>query len=84
MTKPKLSKKKREEIIKKYGKIPTKEEAIENIFSLQQRMRDALKGAWETAPDDPEIRVKLTEDIELIAKLQKELEKVFGKKLKKN
>jgi len=38
------------------GRMPTKEEVFEKIRILQERMINALKGAYESAPDDPKVR----------------------------
>ena len=77
---PKLSKKRKEEIMKQFGgRMPTKEEIFQKIMESQERMAQALKGAWETKPDDPKIRKQLLEVGERSAKLKKGIQKVFGK-----
>ncbi|MEX2028170.1 MAG: hypothetical protein WD988_01570 [Candidatus Curtissbacteria bacterium] len=70
--KPKLTKKRKEEIMKQFGgRMPTKEELFEKIRASQERMMTALAGAAKTAPDDPEIRKELMEVIEKAASLRK-------------
>lgn len=77
----KLSKKRKEEIMKQFGgRMPTKEEIFQKIMESQERMAQALKGAWETKPDDPKIKEQLLEVGERSAKLKAEIKKVFGKK----
>ncbi len=78
---PKLSKKRKEEIMRQFGgRMPTKEEIFQKIIESQERMAQALKGAWETKPDDPKARRKLLEVGERSANLKKEIERMFGKK----
>ena len=69
----KLTKKQKEEIIKKYGKIPTKEEMFQKIKESQERMMSALAGAWEEAPDEPEIKRQLLEAVEKAGKMRKKI-----------
>ena len=77
----KLSKKRKEEIMKQFGgRMPTKEEIFQKIIESQERMAKALKGAWETKPDDPETRSQLLEVGEISAKLKKEIQKMFAKR----
>ncbi len=79
MTKVKLSKKRREEIMKQFGgRMPTIEEIFQKIIESQDRMAQALKGAWETRPEDPEITKKLLEVGERSAKLKTKLQRLFG------
>lgn len=61
------------------GRMPTKEEIFQKIIESQGRMAQALKGAWETKPDDPDSRKQLLEVGERSAKLRKEIQKMFGK-----
>ena len=68
--KPKLSKKREAELIKKYGHVPTKEEIFEKIKASQERMMQALAGALATAPKDPKIREQLLEAVEKATKLR--------------
>ena len=69
--KPRLSKKRKEEIMKQFGgRIPTKEELFEKIKASQERMMTALKGTYETAPKDPKIRSELLEAIDKATKLR--------------
>lgn len=42
-------------------------------------MAQALKGAWETKPDDPEARKRFLEVGERSAKLRKGIQKMFDK-----
>lgn len=78
MAKVKLSKKRKEEIMREFGgKMPTKEDILEKILQSQQRMAESLKGAWENAPDDPEIKKQLLEVGERSMKLKKKIEKVL-------
>ncbi len=80
MSKAGLSKKRKEEIMKQFGgRMPTKEEIFQKIMESQERMAQALKGAWETKPDDPETKKQLLEVGERSAKLKKEIQKMFGK-----
>jgi len=71
----KLSKKKKEEIIKKYGKIPSKEEVFQKLKESQERLVYSLAKAWETAPDNPQIRSELLEAMEKALKLRSDLYK---------
>ena len=82
MKKPKLSKKRKEEIMKQFGgRMPTKEEVFEKIRASQERMMQALAGAARTAPDDPKVRKQLLEVIERAAKLRGKIyEKVLKEK----
>lgn len=75
----KLSQKRREEIIKKYGKIPTKEEVFQKIRESQERLIVSLAKAWEVAPPDPAIRKEVLEAMGKAVELR---EKVYGKVLK--
>lgn len=76
----KLSKKRREEIMKQFGgRIPTKEEIFQKIMESQNRLAEALKGAWETKPDDLETKKQLLEIGERSAKLRKNIQKIFKK-----
>ncbi len=80
MSKTKLSKKRREEIMKQFGgRMPTKEEIFQKIIESQERMADALKGAWETATDDPEVKKQLLEVGERSAKLRNKIKEMFKK-----
>lgn len=71
----KLTRQKKEEIIKKYGKIPTKEELFQKIKRSQERLLVSLIRAWETAPDDPKIREEVLEAIEKAARLHEKIYK---------
>lgn len=72
----KLSKKRKEEIMKQFGsRMPTKEEVFEKIRASQERMMEALKGAYETAPDDPNVRKDLVNVIEKATKMRSKLYK---------
>lgn len=70
-----MNKKQKEEIIKKYGKIPTKEEIFQKIKESQERMVVALAKAWETAPNDPKIKKQLLEAIEKALQFRNKLYK---------
>ena len=61
------------------GRMPTKEEIFQKIIESQERMAQALKGAWETKPDDAETRKQLLEVGERSAKLKKEIQKMLSK-----
>lgn len=69
----KLTTKQKREIIKKYGKIPTKDEVFQKLRESQERMIVSLAAAWETAPDDPKIRKQLLEAIEKAVKFRERL-----------
>lgn len=72
----KLSRKRKEEIMKQFGgRMPTKEEVFEKIRASQERMMEALKGAYETAPDDPNVRKDLVNAIEKATKMRSKLYK---------
>lgn len=71
----KLTSQKKEEIIKKYGKIPTKEELFQKIKRSQERLLVSLIRAWETAPDDPKIREEVLEAIEKAVRLREKIYK---------
>lgn len=71
----KLTKKEKEEIIKKYGKIPSKEEIFEKIKQSQEKMIVSLARAWEVAPNDPGIKEELMEATEKAVKLREKLYK---------
>ncbi len=74
-----LSKKEKTKIVNKYGKIPSKKEILQKIKHSQERLVVSLAKAWETAPDDPEIRR------DIIAAMQKALElrsKIYSKVVK--
>ena len=75
----KLSKKKKEEIIKKYGKIPSKKELFDKIKESQERLVVSLVMAWKTAPDGPKIREEIIEAMEKALNLR---EKVYKKVIK--
>lgn len=77
MKKIQLSKKRKEEIIKLYGHIPTKEEVFQKIIESQERLANALKGAWETKPQDSKTVKQLLEVGARSGKLRKELEKLI-------
>lgn len=78
---PKLSKKRKEEIMKQFGgRMPTKEEIFQKIMESQERLANALKGAWETKPDDPKIAKQLLEAGERSAKLKAKIKNLFGRK----
>ncbi len=78
---PKLSQKRKAEIMKQFGgRMPTREEIFQKIMESQERMAQALKGAWETKPDDPKVKKRLLEVGERSAKLKAEIKKAFGKK----
>ena len=77
---PKLTKEQRERIIKEFGHIPTKEEIFDRIIASQERLAEALAGAWKNAPADAETREKLLEIGEKSAKLRDGIKKAFGKK----
>ncbi len=73
---PKLSKKRREEIMKQFGgRMPTKEEIFEKIRASQERLMEFLAGAAKTAPEDPQIRKQLLEVIEKAGNLRKSVYK---------
>ncbi|MBI1982079.1 MAG: hypothetical protein HYY87_02110 [Candidatus Levybacteria bacterium] len=77
---PKLSKKRKEEIMKQFGgRMPTKKEIFQKIMESQERMAQALKGAWETKPDDPKVAEQLLEVGERSARLKKEIQRMFDK-----
>lgn len=78
--KNKLNAKQKEEIIKKYGKIPSKEEVFEKIAASQEKLIAALMGAWESAPNDPKIRKDLLKAMEKAMDLRA---KVYKKVIKK-
>lgn len=81
MTKVKLSKKRREEIMKQFGgRMPTREEIFEKIRASQERLMSALAGAARTAPDDPEVRKQLMEVIQRAGNLRKNVYKQILKK----
>lgn len=76
----KLSQKRKEEIMKQFGgRMPTKEEIFQKIMESQERMAQTLKGAWESKPDDPEVKEQLLEIGERAGKLKKEIKKAFEK-----
>lgn len=76
MTKVKLSKKRREEIMKEFGgRMPTREEIFEKIKASQERLMTALAGAAKTAPDDPVVRKHLMEVVERAGGLRKKIYK---------
>lgn len=78
---PKLSKKRKEEIMKQFGgRMPTKEEIFQKIMESQERLANALKGAWETKPDDPKIKEQLLEAGERSTKLKAKIKNLFGRK----
>lgn len=83
MAKLKLSKKKQDELIKKFGHIPTQEEVFQKIIESQERLANALKGAWDTRPADPDIEKDLLEVGERAGKLRKELQRMMEQKTKK-
>lgn len=66
----KLTKKQKDKLIKEFGHIPTKEEIFSKIRQSQETMMAALKGAWDTAPDDPKIRKQLVDVVEKASKLR--------------
>ncbi|OGY21931.1 MAG: hypothetical protein A2126_00170 [Candidatus Woykebacteria bacterium GWB1_45_5] len=66
----KPTKKQKEELIKKFGHVPTKEEIFERLKASQERLMWALSGALETAPDDPKLRKQLLQAIEKAATLR--------------
>jgi len=80
MKKLKLSQKKQAELVEKFGHIPTQEEVFQKILESQERLAEALKGAWETKPSDPEVEKDLLEVGERAGKLRKELQKILKKK----
>lgn len=59
------------------GVVPTKKEVFEKIKQSQQKMLDSLQGAWDTSPDDLDIRKDLAEVVGRVAKLDKELKKLM-------
>lgn len=75
----KLSKKQKEEIIKKYGKVPSKEEIFEKLRKSQEKLVVSLALAWESAPDDPKIRKDLLNAMEEAVKLRDGIYKGFMK-----
>ena len=78
MVQRKLSKRRKEEIMKQFGgKMPTKASILKKIIESQERMANALKGAYESAPDDPEVKKQLIEVGERTSKLKKEIEKLL-------
>lgn len=80
MSKVKLSKRKREELIKKYGHVPTKNEIFQKIIESQERLAQVLKGAWESAPNDQKVKETLLEAGEKSAKLRSKIKKIFNEK----
>ncbi len=80
----KISEKDKQRIIKEFGHYPpTKEEIFEKIMASQERMAEALAGAWKNAPDDPDTKEKLLEIGEKSAKLRDGIKKAFGKNKQK-
>lgn len=80
----KLSKKRIEEIKKQFGgKIPTKEELMQKIIESQQRMVDALEGAYKNAPNDPKIKEEILTAVEKSVKLKKNIVDAFSDKKEK-
>jgi len=75
----KLSAAQRKRILKEFGHMPTQEELFAKVMASQQRMVDALHGAWETVPDDPAIRSQLSEVVGKVAQFQTHLKKVLKK-----
>ncbi len=75
----KLSEEKKEELIKKFGHIPTKEEVFEKIRQAQERLVVSLIAAWESAPEDPAIRSQILDAMKESLSLR---EKVYKKVLK--
>ena len=81
-TKPKLSKERKEEIMKQFGgRMPTQEEIFEKIRASQERLMQALAGAAKTAPDDPKVRKELLSAIEKAGSFRK---KIYKEVLKEN
>lgn len=80
----KLTKKQKEGLIKKYGKIPSKKEIFEKLQTSQERMINALKGAWENMPEDISSKERdvLIDVIERATKLRKGIyKKILKQKL---
>lgn len=76
----KLKKRQREELIQKFGHIPTRKEIFEKIKKSQERLIYSLAGAWETAPDNPHERKQLLKAIEKAIKMREEIYKMIGEK----
>lgn len=77
----KLTKEKKEELIKKFGHIPTKEEVFDKIRQAQERLVVSLIAAWESAPSDPAVREQILEAMKEAVNLR---EKVYEKVLKED
>lgn len=75
-----LTKKWKQELIKKYGHVPTKKEIFQKLKESQERLIYPLAGAWQTAPDDPEERKKLLKSIKEAIKLREKVYKMIGEK----
>jgi hypothetical protein len=75
----KLSAEKKEQLIKEFGHIPTKEEIFEKIRTSQERLVVSLIAAWESAPNDPEIKSQILEAMQKASEIR---EKVYKKILK--
>lgn len=82
MPKPKLTKQRRERMIKEFGHIPTKEELFAKIQASQQNLLNALAGAWDNAPDDPKIRSELLNAMKKAINLRDKTAEVFAEKEK--
>lgn len=83
--KSKLSKKREAEIRAQFGgKLPTPEEIFQKIAESQERMTQALKGAYESAPDDPKQREQLIDLIDKSVKLKEKIKKTFKTSVKKS
>ena len=57
------------------GRMPTKEEIFQKLAASQERLMNALKGAYENVPNDPNVRSELMETIDKATKLRSKLYK---------
>lgn len=55
--------------------VPSKKETFEKIRKSQERLIVSLASAWESAPDDPEIRAQLMSATEKAVQLRERLYK---------
>lgn len=76
---PKHTPKQKQEIIKKFGHIPTKEELFAKIRESNQKMITALEGAWNCAPKEPAVRKQLTDAVAKASQLTKKLNELLKK-----
>lgn len=75
-----LTKKQKDELIEKYGHIPTEEEVVENIRASSQKVLTALAAAWDSAPDDPKIKADIVKALKKALDLRKKIEDTIEKK----